>query len=76
MEGVKVWLRNFRHAHERLMMRFLRRRGWVVFYLEEGHRECRGGNCWLSQPSTRMCRMSLGAVKLKRGGFDSRASCT
>ncbi len=34
---------------EQMMMRFLRRRGWVVFYLKEQNRECdcREGICWL-----------------------------
>lgn len=41
-----VWLRNFRHIHHRMMARFLRKRGWVVFYLEEQVRECKG-MCWL-----------------------------
>lgn len=32
---------------QQLMMRFLRRRGWVVFYLEEQLRVCNSGTCWL-----------------------------
>jgi len=28
------------------MMKFLRKRGWVVFYLEEEYRECKQV-CWL-----------------------------
>ena len=32
---------------QQLMMRFLRRRGWVVFYLEEESRVCNSGTCWL-----------------------------
>jgi hypothetical protein len=47
MERFQVWLRNFRHVPERMMMRFLRGRGWVVFYLEEQHRKCGHGSCWL-----------------------------
>ncbi len=31
---------------EQIMMLYLRKRGWVVFYLEEQARECRG-ICWL-----------------------------
>ena len=41
---------NFRDClslHERLLARFLRRRGWVVFYLEEQSRVCNGDTCWL-----------------------------
>lgn len=41
-----VQMRNSRHWHERLMARFLERRGWCVFYLEEHSRECRS-LCWL-----------------------------
>lgn len=32
---------------ERLMMRFLRWRGWVVFWLDEPARHCSDGSCWL-----------------------------
>ena len=37
---------NVTTAHYRWLARFLRRRGWVVFYLEK---QCRGCNteCWL-----------------------------
>ena len=40
---------NLKTFHHRIMMRFLRKRGWVVFYLEEKNREClvKGGTCWL-----------------------------
>ena len=48
-ERLRVWLRNFMHVHERVMMRYLRRRGWVVFYLEPRYRMCSPGpcNCWM-----------------------------
>lgn len=46
MENLKVWLRNSVHAHERMMVNFLRKRNWVVFYLEPQARTCRG-ECWL-----------------------------
>lgn len=29
------------------MMRFLQKRGWVVFYLEKQARKCPGTTCWL-----------------------------
>lgn len=29
------------------MMRFLQKRGWVVFYLEKDARKCPGTTCWL-----------------------------
>lgn len=42
------WLtHNASTAHHRLMARYLERRGWVVFYLEEEHRTCLPGLCWL-----------------------------
>jgi len=50
MERFIVWLRNSRTFHHRIMMRYLQKRGWVVFYLEEAARECNvenGGTCWL-----------------------------
>ena len=46
MERIKVFLSNLRSAHHRIMMRFLRKRGWVVFYLEPEQRTCKGV-CWL-----------------------------
>lgn len=33
---------------EKWMMRYLRKRGWVVFYLDEFARKCQKGFCWLS----------------------------
>ena len=41
-----VWLRNLLHIHHRVMARFLIKRGWIVFYLEEEARTC-NGVCWL-----------------------------
>jgi len=46
IEKMKVWLHNAKHFHHRVMARFLRKRGWVVFYLDENAREC-NGECWL-----------------------------
>ena len=48
MDRFITWLKNARHYHHRVMMRYLKRRGWVVFYLEEGHRKCNNKFCWLS----------------------------
>ena len=48
MDKLKVFLHNSLRLHHRLMMRYLRKRGWVVFYLESEHRKCNGGTCWLS----------------------------
>lgn len=41
-----IW-NNVKTFHHRLMMRYLRRRGWVVFYLDPEHRTC-NHVCWLS----------------------------
>ena len=32
---------------QQFMMRYLRKRGWVVFYLEERARKCNGDTCWM-----------------------------
>ena len=44
---MRLWLRNNRRGLwlQRIMMRFLRKRGWIVFYLEDP--VCRGDTCWL-----------------------------
>lgn len=47
MENFKTWLINLKFIHHRWMMNFLRKRGWVVFYLEEQARTCNNGICWL-----------------------------
>lgn len=47
MSRLLIWLRNATHFHERMMMRFLRKRGWIVFYLDEQSRVCRGNTCWI-----------------------------
>ena len=48
MNKLKTWFRNSLTFHHRIMMRYLQKRGWVVFYLEEQARTCNGGVCWLS----------------------------
>ena len=45
-ERLTVWLRNALHTHERWAARWLRRKGWVVFYLETQYRQC-NALCWL-----------------------------
>ena len=47
LEKITVWLINSKTFHHRIMSRFLRKRGWVVFYLEEENRIC-NGTCWLN----------------------------
>ena len=54
---MRTWLRNFLHVHERIMMCFLRERGWVVFYLEEKARECKDV-CWLKLYQEEEARIS------------------
>ena len=46
MSKLKTFLENAKSFHHRLMMKYLRNRGWVVFYLEKKHRVC-NGTCWL-----------------------------
>ena len=43
---ILTWVENSKTFHHRLMVRYLRKRGWVVFYLEKRHRVCRD-ICWL-----------------------------
>ena len=47
VEDIKIWFRNARMFHERIMMRYLRKRGWVVFWLDKENRSCNGDTCWL-----------------------------
>ena len=47
MENIKTFFRNATSFHHRIMMRYLQKRGWVVFYLEKQHRKCNDGCCWL-----------------------------
>ena len=37
---------NLKTFHHRIMMSYLKKRGWVVFYLEEEARTC-NNVCWL-----------------------------
>lgn len=32
---------------QQMLARFLRKRGWVVFYLDEQARSCAHDHCWL-----------------------------
>lgn len=47
MEKLKVFLTNLKSFHHRRMMRYLRKRNWVVFYLEPEYRKCSNGVCWM-----------------------------
>lgn len=41
------WIRRVKNFHIVLMMQYLRKRGWVVFYLPEDARRCCDGICWI-----------------------------
>ncbi|KKM16616.1 hypothetical protein LCGC14_1684030 [marine sediment metagenome] len=43
---IKVFLKNLGNIHHRLMAGYIRKRGWVAFYLEPKQRHC-NGMCWL-----------------------------
>ncbi len=47
LDKCKTFFSNLTSAHHRIMVRFLRKRNWVVFYLEPKHRVCPKGSCWL-----------------------------
>ena len=49
MKKLKVFLNNLKSFHHRIMMRYLRKRGWAVFYLESQYRICNDGCCWLKR---------------------------
>lgn len=44
---MKVFLHNLFRYHHRVMAKYLRKRNWVVFYLEPKYRECNEHTCWL-----------------------------
>ena len=45
------WIANVLCVHHRIMATYLRREGWVVFYLEEENRCCTNNTngCWLNR---------------------------
>lgn len=47
IENIKVWISNAMSFHHRLMANFLKKRGWVCFYLETQARKCGQDVCWL-----------------------------
>lgn len=59
MGKFRTWLSNAKCFHHRLMMNYLRKRGWVVFYLEENVRVCSGTTCWLQIYNSEMNRKKL-----------------
>lgn len=42
-----TWLENARTFHHRMMANYLKKRGWVAFYLEKQTRTCDKDCCWL-----------------------------
>jgi|GEM_PF-4114874 hypothetical protein len=46
-EFITVTMHNALRFHHRLMAKYLRRRGWVAFYLDEVSRTCNGDTCWM-----------------------------
>jgi len=42
----KIIWENVKTFHQKLMMNYLKKRGWVVFYLEPEARHCKN-MCWL-----------------------------
>ena len=46
LETIDVWIRNAFTFHHRVFARFLKSRGWVVFYLPKESRECKD-ICWM-----------------------------
>jgi len=42
-----IW-QNVWSTPNRWMAYWLRRRGWVCFYLDEPARHCGGGSCWMA----------------------------
>jgi len=55
-ELIMVWINNAKTFHHRIAARFLRRCGWVVFYLPEDQRECKEGSCWLKLYSSELAQ--------------------
>jgi len=45
---MKAWLKNLPSFHHRILARFLRKHGWVVFYLEPEFRKCSNPDCWIN----------------------------
>jgi len=45
---LQTWWMNLPTFHHRMMMRYLVKRDWVVFYLDPRSRNCGNGMCWLA----------------------------
>ena len=70
MNRLKTFLINLKSLHHRLMAWYLRRRNWVVFYLEPQYRKCRGGVCWLELYENEMKVVSDGQIIQKPATID------
>jgi hypothetical protein len=72
-EVIHVWFKNLRHVHERIMVRYLRKKGWVVFWLDKESRVCNEGTCWLQlyedamkyEEENKTSKISLFSLKTK-----------
>lgn len=70
-EFVWAWIRNLRSVHHRWMAAWLRRKGWVAFYLDEEARDCDGGIagpdfCWLHLYRSEQERTRTGRASMKK----------
>lgn len=60
------WWSNAKNFHHRVMMRFLKKRGWVVFYLAEQHRVCSNPSCWINLYNDAQSRQGHFITKTER----------
>jgi len=59
MNKLKTWIINLPNLPNRMMALYLRKRGWVAFYLDERSRTCNNGTCWLKLYENENGRVSL-----------------
>lgn len=64
MDKIKVFLYNLKSIHHRIMMSYLRKRGWVVFYLEPKYRKCDNECCWLKLYEAELVRKGKQNAKI------------
>ena len=63
MNKLEMWIRNALMFHQRIMVRYLRKRDWVVFYLPERSRICDSECCWLSLYKNEMGQSSAASIR-------------
>jgi len=63
------WVANVVCGHHRIMAAYLRKRGWVVFYLEEEQRGCTNNldGCWLKRYKSECDRRRILKFRGKEG---------